>query len=560
MMQTVDNGLILNWALYYAILGWKVFPVTPGQKAPPLTAHGFRDASNDPEQIKWWWRQWSTANIALATGTISEIADFETDKKPYADGEKSLAEWAINTGIDIPETWCFQSGGGGIHRLFHGSTPSKTGILPAVDVRGEGGYAILPPSRHPSGQYYVWMENHAPHQLPVASLPAETFFLLADERSTPLEAPEEIPEGTRNNTLFKLACKLRGMGLDENEILPAMTVVNENRCIPPMDASEVEHICRSAVKYAPGELREESAARAIPQLVKAADVVYEPPRWTIAPYFQQGKGTLIQGDNGSGKTAFMCAIAAHITTGAPLLGMLPVATPGNVLILSVEDDLPVLRGRIEADGGDLNKCHFMTNVAGLTFNSPEVEAAVKAVQARMVIFDPFQAFLGAKVDMFRPNETRPELSKLFEMCDRNDCACVIIAHMGKSGGDRSPVNRSLGSVDIPAVMRSILQLTINPENENERVMVHVKCSNAPKGRSIAYTIGDRGGVHWTGFSPMTVEDLNAVVKRKEKGVPYEQEPLVQVFRQLIADRPSGGFWSYAELAAEGAKILGYPPV
>ena len=321
--------------------------------------------------------------------------------------------------------------------------------------------------------------------------------------------------------------------------------------------------------YDPAAYRQQAAARDFapaagldqkPRLVRACDVPYEPPRWAIAPYFQRGKGTMIQGDNGTGKTAFLCAIAAHVTTGDPLLG-LPISFPGDVVFLSVEDDLPVLRGRIEADGGDLTKVHFMTNAAGLTFSSPEVEAAVKAVRAAMVIFDPFQAFMGAGVDMFRANETRPELAKLFEMCERNDCACAIVSHMGKAG-DKSPVNRSLGSVDIPAAMRSILELTRNPDNEDECIMVHVKCSNAPRGQSIVYTIGERGGVHWVGFSPMTVEDLaviNRRKERKEKGIPYENEPLVQVFNQLITDRPGGGFWSYADLKREGAKILGYEP-
>lgn len=323
--------------------------------------------------------------------------------------------------------------------------------------------------------------------------------------------------------------------------------------------------------YDPAAYRQQSAAQDFapaagqspetkPRLVRACDVPYEPPRWTIAPYFQRGKGTLVQGDNGAGKTAFLCAIAAHVTTGAPLLG-LPIESPGDVVMLSVEDDLPILRGRIEADGGDLTKMHFMTNAAGLTFTSAEIEAAVKEVHAKMVIFDPIQAFMGAGVDMFRANETRPELAKLFEMCDRNDCSCAIISHMGKAG-DKSPVNRSLGSVDIPAAMRSILELTRNPDNEDECIMVHVKCSNAPKGQSIAYTIGERGGVHWVGFSPMTVEDLAVIARRKErkeKGIPYENEPLVQVFNQLITDRPGGGFWSYADLKREGAKILGFPP-
>ena len=90
-------------------------------------------------------------------------------------------------------------------------------------------------------------------------------------------------------------------------------------------------------------------------------------------------------------------------------------------------------------------------------------------------------------------------------------------------------------------------------------MVHVKCSNAPKGKSISYSIGERGGIHWNGFSNMTSDDLSTVLKRKEKGLPYEREPLVQVFNQLVTDKPGGGFWSYEDLRSIGQKILGFPP-
>lgn len=294
------------------------------------------------------------------------------------------------------------------------------------------------------------------------------------------------------------------------------------------------------------------------KLVKASDVPYEAPRWLIAPYFQRGKGNMIQGDNGTGKTAFMCAIAAHVSTGMPLLGMV-IEKPGNVLIISVEDDPPILRGRIEAAGGDLDRCHFFESPAGLTFNSPEIEDAVKQVKASMILFDPMQAFLGANIQMDKSNQTRPELAKLFEMAARNDCAVAIIAHTSKGSGLLPAVNKSLGSVDIPAAMRSIIHITKNPDNEAECIAVHVKCSNAPKGDAITYRIGDRGGVTWQGFSKMTADDLNAIVKRQEKGIPYEQEPLVQVFCQLIANRPGGGFWSYAEIKEEGMKILGFPP-
>jgi len=85
-----------------------------------------------------------------------------------------------------------------------------------------------------------------------------------------------------------------------------------------------------------------------------ADVPYEPPQWLCKPYFPIGKLTLVQGDPGCGKTAFMCKMAALTSTGGRLLDK-PVAQ-GNVLILSVEDDEETLRGRLEASGGDVNKC------------------------------------------------------------------------------------------------------------------------------------------------------------------------------------------------------------
>lgn len=296
------------------------------------------------------------------------------------------------------------------------------------------------------------------------------------------------------------------------------------------------------------------------QIICACEVPYSPPRWALAPYLQLGKGLLLQGDPGTGKTALACAIAAHISSGKALMG-LPVQQPGNVLMLSTEDDLPILRGRVEASGGDLTRVFFVSNASVVSFDDPRVETAIRQADARLIVFDPLQSFIGSDVDLYRANETRPRLARLFDMCSRTDCACLIIGHTSKSS-DKSPVNRGLGSVDIGGAMRSILHIVSNPEDEAERIAVHVKSSNAPRGESIIYTIGDRGGVSWVDFSSMGVEDLEAVRRRKQReemGIPYEKEPLVQLFSQLITDRPAGGFWSYSELREKGSKMLGFPP-
>ena len=320
----------------------------------------------------------------------------------------------------------------------------------------------------------------------------------------------------------------------------------------------VTYLIANTPEWIPTAKADSEADKIASMLICADTVEYTPPKWLIEPYFQRGKGTLIQADPGTGKTAFMCAVAAAVSTGNRLNG-LEVETPGNVLMLSVEDDLGILRGRVEANGGDLSKIHFMANTTELTINSPEIEQAIKYTKAKLIVFDPLQAFLGSHIDMFRANETRPALARLFDVCDRNDCACAIIAHMGKNGMGKSPVNQSLGSVDIPAAMRSVLQITRNPEDNRECLAVHIKSSNAAKGKSLAFEIVERGGIKWNGFSDFGIEDLNAVQKRKEKGIPYENEPLVRVFNQLITDRPGGGKWTYAEVKSIGSKLLGFPP-
>lgn len=295
-------------------------------------------------------------------------------------------------------------------------------------------------------------------------------------------------------------------------------------------------------------------------VMAASECAFEQPKWLIEPYFPIGKGTLIQANPGTGKTAFMCAVAAAVSTGRSILGA-KVQTPGNVLLLSTEDDLPVLRGRLEASGGDVRRIFFLKHTENLTFNSPVIEQAIKKRNIKLLIFDPFQAFLGQKVDMFRANETRPVLAQLFEMCARNDCACAIVAHLSKTTLGKSPVLQSLGSGDIPASMRSILHIVRNPEMKEEVMAVHVKSSNSAPGKAITYTIGDRGGVRWIKLRDFGLEELEDMINKRKKqdpATPYEQEPLVQVMRALVKDRPEGGYWSYDEVKAISVRVLGYP--
>lgn len=562
---------LLEWALYYARNGWRVFPCKPGEKTP-ATKNGFKDATTEQQQIQEWWSV-APYNIGLATGGGLAVLDVDINHGAGKFGDETLNDLERRYGA-LPNTLTVLTGSGGAHYYFASNDPALTvgvNIAPGLDYRAGGGYVIAPPSIHPNGNMYEWEVTHRPGETPLADMPEWLHKLLLSSKKQTAAAGAKNDnggvwrEGERNQKLFELACSLRAKGLNTQAIEAALQVENVARCQPPVTAAEVRQIAGSAAKYQQGEVkasRQQKPPAAAPIITAAGAITYAPPAWVIKPYFQLGKGTLIQGDNGSGKTAFMCAIAAHISSGRPILNT-PINQPGAVLILSVEDDLPILRGRLEACGADLGKCYFVTNAASaeLTLNDPRLEELIQQVQAKLIILDPFQAFLGKDIDMFRANETRPVLARLFEMCEKNGCACAIVAHTGKKSATAAAVNQSLGSVDIPAAMRSIVHIAKDRQQQSpNHYAVQVKSSNAEKGQALKFKIGERGGVIWQEYSSMTIEDINRLADTIAKPhIPYEHEPLVQVFNQLIADKPKGGFWSYAELSKRGAEILGYPP-
>ncbi len=152
---------MLAAALEYAARGWPVFPCRPGQKTP-ATAHGLQDATCQPDQIRRWWARWPEANVAVATGHISGIVAIDIDGET---GEATLDMLVAEHG-PLPKTLTAITGGDGLHYLYRppaDRTMRNTAgrIGPGIDTRGDGGYIIVAPSVHPSGQGYEWIDPAA---------------------------------------------------------------------------------------------------------------------------------------------------------------------------------------------------------------------------------------------------------------------------------------------------------------------------------------------------------------------------------------------------------------
>lgn len=153
-----NASVLLRAALGYAKRGIPVFPLEPGGKRP-LTYSGFWDAATDARRIEAWWRRWPTANVGVPTGKRSSLLVLDVD--PAAGGLESLAELE-RSNESLPKTPRARTGGGGTHIFFRypadEEVRNSAGWLgPGLDVRAEGGYVVVPPSR--TKGVYEWLEK-----------------------------------------------------------------------------------------------------------------------------------------------------------------------------------------------------------------------------------------------------------------------------------------------------------------------------------------------------------------------------------------------------------------
>lgn len=278
---------MLAAAKIYAARGWRTLPLhwpksggCTCYKAScasiakhPLTPRGCKDASADLDQIRRWWEHWPAANIGIATGPESGLCVVDID------GHDVELPDVIR---DLPRTPIAHTARGRhIYLRYPGDAKVKNRTkiqgLP-IDVRGDGGYVVAPPSVHASGTRYGWIVDpaHCDLATPTPDLLAWLFGAGAgstdrrNARGAP-PIPQIIPEGTGNTTLTSLAGSMRRRGLSESEILAALRAAN-SRCQPPLEDEELMQIARSVGSYPTGNALEDSvvALERLPIVLAAA--------------------------------------------------------------------------------------------------------------------------------------------------------------------------------------------------------------------------------------------------------------------------------------------------
>ncbi|WP_448232304.1 bifunctional DNA primase/polymerase [Microbacterium lacticum] len=252
-------------AARFAAAGLPVFPCVPEHK-PPLTEHGFHDATTDPRQVTSWWQRWPDANIGLPTGSASGVEVVDVDRKPAGSGFAAF-ERARRARLADGRLALVRTPSGGVHAYYPTDPgrpqPSWQAAQARVDFRGEGGYVVAPPSIVTTGDLrvsYALIGGRQPQVSPVDALALRN---LLDPRPEPAARPRAVAtpqdaerlaawvaqrgEGERNRGLFWAACRMAEAGASPDAAREALGPAATRAGLPPR---EVAVTIRSAFRAA----------------------------------------------------------------------------------------------------------------------------------------------------------------------------------------------------------------------------------------------------------------------------------------------------------------------
>jgi hypothetical protein len=567
-------SLLGRAALAYATrFGYAVHPLKPGAKTP-ITAHGFKDASKDPDQIRAWWTQYPDANIGIATGAVNGVSVLDVDVKDGAGGDDTLAALLAEHGETfdahvLQRTW---SGG---HQLFFAYDPrARQGAGcygKGLDGRNDGGYVVAPPSIV-NGKKYEWVMKPIEGQGVTLPMPAwlldlgATVAPTSSERKNPPGWADElmlrgVPKGERDQEAHRLIQHARETGKSEAECLARLKLFGSH-CTPPFDPETDRDIAgkiRKAYSRPPvfeGNvpmpiLRSASPAVAATSsglVVEHGDQI-EMKRisWLWPWRIPRGMPSLLSGDPDVGKGLTLMDIVARVTTGRPWPDEredTPLREPRHVIILSAEDPSDtVIKPRLVAAGADDRFYSIITAVdlgngteRGLSLETDvaRVQALALERQSVLLIIDPLNAYLG-HTETNTDSKVRFSLAPLARMLVQLNLASIALMHLGKES-DRIAVYRSLGSVGFTAAPRAGFCVAREPSDPGSlrRLFLKVKFNIGPPPPGLVFVIepaevpAPDGGepikvarIQWTQETTTVTAD-EALGKRKEGGAKLEK--------------------------------------
>ena len=502
----MKNKEIVEAALKYAERGWAVFPVS--KEKHPLTENGFKDASTDPSVIKEWFSHFTGANIAIATGKPSGglvVIDVDIDESAGKFGNESLEEWCLENGCEFSDTLTATTGRGGKHYYFHSSEVfgCKVGALQNVDIRGDGGYVVVPPSKHKNGCYYKW-DDEDQEIISVQSDSDVEYFLHEcfknSGNSESFEIPEEANSGSRNDTLFKIAASYQAQGKSDEEIIAAVKGYNLSQCSPPLQEKEVNTILKSVLgRYEKGKKKEVPAeavkeekpkAKTKRALKKAASLMdKEIPEPIIYvgvgredPFLVEGT-CILSAKAKMGKSWFVLGMCIAICKGEEFLGY--KTRKCSCLYLDLESSeniqkkrlIKALAGRKVPDNFYLDnetdniESGFVSQIENYLEQDPNIG---------VVVVDVFQII---RSDAKSNKETEyqhayRDITPLNKLAAERHISIILVCHDRKAVDDNDPFSNILGSTGLQGAASQMIVMFRKKKGDPIHISVKGKTIDA----------------------------------------------------------------------------------
>lgn len=392
----------LDYARWYVSKGFSVIPIKWKDKEPVIPSwKEYQDRLPTDEELIEWFDSGKKCNIAIVTGKGKIAVDLDSDK---------AVNFAKENNFPISP---LSKTGKGYHIIYRCKDEvrnfQRRDDLPDIDLRGDGGYIVVEPSIHPSGQQYQWVEGKGLDDLPLADLP-EIILAEKPEDKAPLrELFKGVPEGQRNDSLARLVGSWVNDDLTFDECLRMAYQWNEGNNPPETDLREIEKTVKSiferhhrVLSYCPPlysvDNRDNTGIPTVYEfdISKALrtgrdlQMIDMPVQWAVKNLIPLESITLLSAKGGMGKTTVSMQAGDAISKENQFLGLETIQRP--VVYVDFENSLPVLVERVKRQGlTDILFWHTTNEIRPPRLDSKEWELYKKLPEGAVIIFDTLRA-------------------------------------------------------------------------------------------------------------------------------------------------------------------------